>query len=242
MEAAAAERLQERDFGLWADKRSLRLAEQLETCLVVRVLGIADSEKDPGIPRSTSAAHLRAQNLLMTFGEVRLSLKRREERKVTLRRGRLVQTAACSTVSMWPHHPGDDCVSQQAVRKIREATMETDDLARFDEFVRAVREGRELNPSELHQAGRLLREMIEAAVTVAAHVRTEVKALPTRYVLCDKTGDPDPGARLAEVLHRTQLIEDLLRKAQFQAGRSHATLGRIGVQTNPDVNESPAIP
>ncbi|KAB8183217.1 hypothetical protein FH610_022165 [Microbispora catharanthi] len=84
--------------------------------------------------------------------------------------------------------------------------------------------------------------MIEAAVTVAAHVRTEVKALPTRYVLRDRTGDPDPGARLAEVLHRTRLIEDLLRKAQFQAGRSHATLGRIGVQTNPDVNESPATP
>ncbi|WP_432924234.1 hypothetical protein ACQPZZ_28925 [Microbispora sp. CA-135349] len=120
--------------------------------------------------------------------------------------------------------------------------METEDLARFDEFVRAVREGRELNPSELHEAGKLLREIVEAAVAVAAHVRTEVKSLPTRYALHDKTGDPDPGARLAEVVHRTQLIEDLLRKAEFQAGRSHTTFGCIGVRTNPDVNESPAIP
>ncbi|MBE3014095.1 hypothetical protein IL992_33690 [Microbispora sp. NEAU-D428] len=72
-------RLQEiADFSHDRGRQSLRLAEQLETCLVVLVLGVADSEKEAVSRSGTSAAHLGAQDLLMAFGKVRFSLERGE--------------------------------------------------------------------------------------------------------------------------------------------------------------------
>jgi hypothetical protein len=78
--------------------------------------------------------------------------------------------------------------------------VDAEDLVRFGEFVQAVHERRELDVTELREAGRLLSEMAQASADMADYVRAEVTALRERNVLHDDTGT-DPEARVSEVRH-----------------------------------------
>ncbi|WP_435832291.1 transposase [Nonomuraea africana] len=111
VEPVASEGLQEGHLGLRADtrfqqisdlshhgrgheQRSLCLTEQLQAGVVVLVLDVARTSNTPGSHKSTSAAHLRTQDLLVPLGQIRLGLERREERQIALCRGGLVQPPA----------------------------------------------------------------------------------------------------------------------------------------------------
>ncbi|GAA3427580.1 hypothetical protein ACWDTT_25115 [Streptosporangium sandarakinum] len=110
--------------------------------------------------------------------------------------------------------------------------MDTSGLTRFDELVQTA-ELRPLELAELHEIGAVLSKVLQTASALATRVEAGTATLPERYALRDTTGDPDPQARLAEVGERMRRMVDLLQKADLQARRSHATIGRI-VQTGPD--------
>ncbi|MGW4423954.1 hypothetical protein [Streptosporangium sp. NPDC004631] len=112
--------------------------------------------------------------------------------------------------------------------------MNAEDLTRFGELLQAVSERRTLDLTELHDAGRLLGEVTLAAAAAASHMRTEVAALPKRYILHDDTGDaPEP--RIVEARDRLAQMTSLLQQVGTQARRYHGTIGHIGMQVDPEI-------
>lgn len=106
--------------------------------------------------------------------------------------------------------------------------MDAEDLTKFGELLQAARERRALEVTELYETGWLLSKMTRAAAALADHMRTEIQALPSRYVLRDDTGD-DPGARLAETHERLARMSKLLQEADGHARCYHVAIGHLDI-------------